>query len=92
MSDRAYALAKALEARLGAKAGQHAAPILLELLVNGYCLVNLEEIPSSLREDGLLVTIATELEIAAQGHATYGSINHGAAAWDVAATPNAREA
>lgn len=76
MSARVVALAAVLSKHLGEKAGRRAAPILLDLLINGVVLCELHEIPSALRNDGLLVTIAAELEAAAAGAVRGAVLTH----------------
>lgn len=62
MSARAQALATAIEARLGPRAARHAPAILIALMVDGYCLFRLDEIPQDHRDGGILVRVAAELE------------------------------
>lgn len=73
---RVEALRAAIVKHLGDKAGRRAAPILLDLMVNGCVLVELHEIPASLRDDGLLVRIAAELEADAASAATSAAFSH----------------
>lgn len=79
MSERAAALVKAMEKRIGAKAARHAPGLLTDLLIEGYALLNLSEIPSALRDDGILIKVARELETDAAQAATWAAMHHGSA-------------
>lgn len=75
-SARVEALRAALVRHLGEKAGRRAAPIMLDMIMAGVVVVELHEIPSSLRDDGLLVRIAAELEVEATNAAEFGAFGH----------------
>jgi hypothetical protein len=73
-------LSLALHARLGDRAALQAPALLLDLIAAGYCLFHFSEIPTALREDGVLATVAAELERDAEGQAAAAAMHHTRAA------------
>lgn len=81
------ALRRAIEIRLGEKAGRHASAILIDMMMNGCVVLELHEIPRPSLDGGLLVRIAAELETVASGAATSAAFSHTDQIEDVAFNP-----